>query len=271
VSARTLGRLNAGLFWGVHLACLGVFWVGWSWTAVAVCAFAYLVRMFAITGGYHRYFSHRSYEATRAFQFLIGFIGASSAQKGPCWWAAHHRKHHRASDTVEDIHSPKHGGWWWSHAGWILSFKFMKTDWGQIPDLAKYPELRWLDRWHLAGPVSLAVGLLFLGRWLEANVPGLGVDGAQLVIWGFFVSTTILYHATFSINSLGHLFGTRRFETGDDSRNNPLLALITLGEGWHNNHHDNPGRERHGLAWWEFDPTHWALRAFQGVGLARLR
>ncbi len=248
------GHLNNALFIGVHAACLGALWTGVDARALAVGAALYLVRMFAITAGYHRYFSHRTYATGRASQFLLALLGASAGQKGPLWWAAHHRNHHRWSDTERDVHSPRRGGFWWSHAGWILSPHFAKTRWEAVPDLAAFPELVWLERRHALAPLALGLSLYALG-------------GARLLVWGFFMSTTALYHATFSVNSLAHLFGARRFDTGDDSRNNALVALLTLGEGWHNNHHRYPGSERQGLAWWELDLSHAGLRVLERLGL----
>jgi stearoyl-CoA desaturase (Delta-9 desaturase) len=181
-------------------------------------------------------------------------VGTMSVQKGPLWWAAHHRRHHTYSDQEGDIHSPVLRGLWWSHVGWILSARYDKTDLDAIPDMARYPELRWLDRFHIVPPVLLAVALY---QW----------GGAVMLVWGFFVSTTVLYHGTFVINSLAHVFGTRRFETGDESRNNLWLALITMGEGWHNNHHRYPGSERQGFYWWEIDMSHYILKALSYVGV----
>lgn len=251
----------------IHLAVLAIFWVGASWTALAVCLLLYVVRMFAITGGYHRYFSHRSFDTSRLFQFILAFVGATSAQKGPLWWASHHRHHHRHSDTEEDIHSPGLRGFWWAHVGWVLSDKYLKADMNSVKDLFRYPELRLLDRLHLLAPLSLAVALYLAGIWIEIAYPQLHTSGPQLFVWGFVVSTVMLYHGTFLINSLTHIWGTRRFQTSDDSRNNLILALITLGEGWHNNHHRYPGSERQGFYWWEIDISHYILKVLSWFGL----
>ncbi len=241
-------------FVAVHVACLGVVLVGWSWTAVGVAAGLYVVRMFAITGFYHRYFSHRAFRTTRFWQFVFAVLGNSAAQRGPLWWAAHHRRHHRHSDTESDVHSPKHHGFLWSHMGWITSRENFPTDLSAVPDLATYPELRFLDRFDVLVPVLLAVGLFLAGGW-------------QLLIWGFFISTVVLFHATCLINSLAHTLGDRRFATADESRNNLLLALITFGEGWHNNHHKYPGSARQGFFWWEIDLTYYGLRLLEGLGV----
>lgn len=248
-------------FIGLHLACLGVIWVGISPFAVGVALALYALRMFAITGFYHRYFSHKAFRTSRPVQFLFGVVGASSVQRGPLWWAAHHRQHHRASDTEHDPHSPKHKGFWYSHMGWFLTRGAFRTDLDAVKDLAKFPELRLLDRFDILVPVLLAVGLFLLGGWLETAAPALETNGPQLLIWGFFVSTVVLFHVTVTINSFAHRFGRRRFATRDDSRNNWFLALLTFGEGWHNNHHHYPGSARQGFRWWEYDFTYYTLKA----------
>lgn len=234
-------------FGAVHLACLAAFLVDFRWSYVILCLALYAVRMFFVTAGYHRYFSHRSFKTSRVFQFILAFMAMSSAQKGVLWWAAHHRWHHRYSDTEEDLHSPMRFGFWWSHVGWILSDTYDKTELHLIRDFAKYPELRWLDRNHLVPPVTLAVSLFLIGGW-----------GA--LVWGFFLSTVILWHGSFTVNSLAHLFGRRRYETTDTSRNNWWLAIITLGEGWHNNHHFYMASVRQGFFWWEVDVTYYVLK-----------
>ena len=254
-------------FIAVHLACFAVFWVGVSRLALEIAGGLYLLRMFAITGFYHRYFAHRTFRTSRALQFAFACIGASSVQRGPLWWAAHHRNHHINADTVADPHSPLVHGLLWSHMGWFLTSNGFRTDWKRIPDLAKFPELRWLDRYDVLMPVVLATGLYFLGAWIRHLAPQSGVTGGQLLVWGFFVSTVVLFHATVTINSLAHGFGSRRFDTRDDSRNNLWLALLTLGEGWHNNHHFCPGSVRQGFRWWEVDMTYYALWLLQGLGL----
>lgn len=251
----------------IHLICLGVIWVGWSWPALIACVALFFGRMFIITAFYHRYFSHRTFKTSRAVQFIAAFVGTTTAQRGPIWWAAHHRNHHRHSDHPPDVHSPGLWGLLWAHMGWFLSDDGLKTDWKQVPDWAKVPELVWLERWHLIGPLTLAIGSYIAGVAFAAFAPSLGVSGPQMFIWCFGVSTTLLYHGTFTINSLAHTFGRRRFATTDDSRNSFLLSLLTLGEGWHNNHHHYPGAARQGFYWWEVDPTYYILRAMQAVGL----
>ncbi|MCJ8502881.1 acyl-CoA desaturase [Desulfatitalea alkaliphila] len=251
----------------VHLMCLLVFWVGVSPTALVVAAVLYLVRMFAITGIYHRYFSHRTYKVNRVWQFVFALAGSSAMQRGPLWWAAHHRHHHRCADQPDDPHSPVQHGFWWSHVGWILSPANFPTRWPYVKDWARFPELRWLNRWDILMPLVLAAFLYGLGELLAAVAPGLRTNGPQLLIWGFAVSTIVLLHATMTINSIDHLIGTRRYDTPDHSRNNALLALITLGEGWHNNHHHYPISARQGFFWWEVDITYYILRLMVLLGI----
>ena len=253
-------------FVALHLACLGVIWVGFSWFALWTAIALYALRMFAITGFYHRYFSHKAFNTSRPVQFAFAVLGAASVQRGPLWWAAHHRHHHRFADTDQDIHSPRQG-FWRSHMGWFLTPRSFGTNHAAIKDLVRFPELRLLDRFDILVPVLLAVGLYGLGSWLAMSHPALGTNGPQLLIWGFFVSTIVLFHVTVTINSLAHRWGSRRFATNDDSRNNWLLALLTFGEGWHNNHHHFPGSARQGFKWWEYDITYYALRVMSWFGL----
>ncbi|HET7201922.1 MAG TPA: acyl-CoA desaturase [Steroidobacteraceae bacterium] len=254
-------------FAAMHLACLLVFVVGASAVAVATCVALYLLRMFAITAFYHRYFSHRSFKTSRAAQFLFALLGASAVQRGPIWWAAHHRHHHAFSDKVQDAHSPRQHGFLWAHMGWFLSRRHFRPDLQRVRDLTRYPELRWLDRFDVLVPLLLALALLATGLALERHAPGLGTSGAQMLVWGFFVSTVACYHGTYTINSLCHRWGSRRYATRDDSRNNALLALLTLGEGWHNNHHHYPSAVRQGFYWWEIDLTFYLLRGLAAFGV----
>jgi stearoyl-CoA desaturase (delta-9 desaturase) len=223
--------------------------------------------MFAITGAYHRYFSHRTYKTSRFFQFVLALWGTSCGQQGPLWWAAHHRHHHKYSDTDQDIHSAKLRGLWWSHVGWILCKKYAATNEEAVKDLAKYPELRWINKYHGIAPFILAASIFFFGSFLQHTAPSLHTNGLQMLAWGFFTSTTVLYHGTFSINSLAHMIGKRRFATGEESKNSLILSLITMGEGWHNNHHRYPYSERQGIYWWEIDMSHYVLRFFSWFGL----
>ncbi|HVZ80187.1 MAG TPA: acyl-CoA desaturase [bacterium] len=254
-------------FFGVHVVGLLAWLTGISWAAVAMCFFMYYFRMFAITGIYHRYFSHRSYKTSRWFQFVMALWGTSCGQQGPLWWAAHHRHHHKYSDTPEDIHSPGLRGFWWSHWGWILCKRYAPTNEEAVKDLVKYPELKFINKHHGIAPFVLATLIFFFGAFLEHAAPGLHTNGMQMLAWGFFTSTTLLYHGTFTINSLSHVFGKKRFETGDDSKNNFWLSLITMGEGWHNNHHKFPYAESQGIYWWEIDMSHYILKMFSWVGL----
>ena len=251
----------------VHLGCLGVLWVGWSWTAVAVAIGLYLARMFAITGFYHRYFSHKTFHTSRLTQFLFALLGASAVQRGPLWWAYQHRHHHQYSDEECDAHSPGQHGFWWAHVGWITSARNFPTDYSQVRDLVKFPELVFLNRFDSLIPIMLAGALALAGHWLHLFKPALGVTAGQLVVWGFFMSTTALFHATSSINSLAHLMGKRRYATSDQSRNSLILALITLGEGWHNNHHRYMTSTRQGFYWWEVDISYYVLKAISWTGI----
>ena len=221
----------------LHIGCFGVIWVGWSWFAVSLAVALYFTRMFAITGFLHRYFSHRTFKANRFMQFIFAILASTAVQRGPLWWASHHRKHHQESDTENDVHSPHADGFLWSHIGWITSTKNFSTDNKRVRDFARYPELVFLDRFDVLVPLLMAGGLYFMGEWAGMTWPSLATTGPQLLVWGFFVSTTFLFHGTSTINSMAHIFGNQRFNTGDKSKNNFWLALITLGEGWHNNHH----------------------------------
>jgi len=259
--------LKQFVFFGIHLACFAVIWVGFSWIAFAVAVALYFVRMFAITGGYHRYFSHRSYKTSRAFQLILGILGATSAQKGPLWWASHHRHHHQYSDKPEDIHSAHMNGIWWSHVGWVLSTRFLEARLELIKDFLKFPEIVLLEKYNLVPPVVLAVLCYCFGVFCSSYFPSLGTSGSQMLVWGFFVSTTFLYHGTFLVNSFTHLVGKKRFKTDDESRNSLVIALITMGEGWHNNHHRYPGSEKQGFYWWEIDMSHYVLTALSWLGI----
>ncbi len=265
----TRGRLPGKNYLALHLSCLGVIWVGWSWTAVWVATGLYFVRMFAITGFYHRYFSHRTFETSRFWQFCFAVLGNSSSQRGPLWWASHHRHHHKYADTEADVHSPSHYGFWWSHIGWLTDPANLYTRWEYVKDWAKFQELVWLDRFDKVVPILLGVALFGAGELLAHTSPQLGTSGAQLVIWGFFISTVLLFHGTCTINSLSHLFGFRRYDTTDTSRNNPVLALITLGEGWHNNHHHYAISACQGFFWWELDITYYLLVGLSWLGIVK--
>jgi stearoyl-CoA desaturase (delta-9 desaturase) len=247
--------LHNAPFFALHFMPLFAFVTGVRPFDIALCAALYVARMFFITAGYHRYFSHRAYKMGRFMQFLMAFGGATAGQKGPLWWAAHHRHHHKHSDTAEDIHSPLKG-FWWSHVGWIVCRKYQPTDLNAIKDFAKFPELRFIDKYYLVPPTVLGVLCFLAGGW------------SALVV-GFFLSTVLTYHGTFVINSLAHVFGRRRYKTTDTSRNSLLLALITLGEGWHNNHHHYQSTANQGFFWWEIDVSYYVLRVLALFGLVR--
>lgn len=268
-SASRIDLIRVLPFIGLHLACLGVLWTGWSPVAIGVAIALYAGRMFAITGFYHRYFSHRAFRAARPVQFLMAVAGAAAAQRGPLWWAAHHRHHHARADRAGDAHSPHLHGFLWAHTGWFLARENFATDLDAVRDWARYPELRFLDRYDALVPTLLGVALYGVGAWLAVHHPELGTSGPQLLVWGLAISTVALYHATFLVNSLAHCLGTRRYPTRDDSRNNVVIALLTLGEGWHNNHHHFPGAARQGFYWWEIDVTYYGLRLMAALGLVR--
>lgn len=253
----------------VHLIPLVAIWTGATAFDWIVCGVLYFVRMFWITGGYHRYFSHKSYKTSRWFQFVIAFMAQTSAQKGALWWAAHHRHHHRHSDQPSDPHSMKLYGFWYSHVGWIIGPDYKKTDYKTIGDYAKYPELVWLNKHYLIPPVLLAISVVLAGAWVNGGSPLLMFThhGMSTLLIGFFLSTVITYHGTFSINSIMHKFGNQRYDSGDESKNSLWLALLTLGEGWHNNHHYYEVAARNGFFWWEIDITYYILRIFKFFGL----
>jgi stearoyl-CoA desaturase (Delta-9 desaturase) len=241
------------VYWGLHAACLLAFVTGVSAGNIALFLATFWLRMFGITGGYHRYFAHKTYKTSRPFQFALAFLAASATQKGPLWWAGHHRGHHKYADKPGDTHSPREGIYY-AHQGWIFDRRWDATPIDRIGDFAAYPELVWLNKYHVVAPVVLAVACYLLG----------GFSG---LVWGFVISTVALWHATYCVNSVCHIWGKRRYQTADTSRNNWLMALLTLGEGWHNNHHYYCASTRQGFRWWEIDVTYYALRGLQFVGL----
>ena len=251
----------------LHLGCLGVIWTGASWFAVSAAAVLYFARMAAVTGVYHRYFSHKTYSTSRPMQFFLALCGGTTVQRGPLWWAYHHRHHHQHSDEAEDAHSPHVHGFWWSHIGWITSRRNFPTDYSKVRDLDRFPELVFLNRFDAIVPLAFALATWGLGALMHAFAPGLHTSGPQMLVWGFFISTTALFHGTSCINSMAHLMGRRRYETGDDSRNSLILAVITLGEGWHNNHHRYQSATRNGFFWWEIDITYYLLKCLSWTGL----
>ncbi|MBL9129697.1 MAG: acyl-CoA desaturase [Verrucomicrobiaceae bacterium] len=235
------------MFFAIHALAVTAFFVKPEPWMLALAAGLFVLRKFGITGGYHRYFSHRSFKTSRWFQFVLAWLGGMSAQKGALWWAAHHRHHHQHSDQPEDIHSVKQQGFYWAHVGWILAPDYNEYDPKRVKDLVKFPELVWIDKWHFIPPMVLAIVCTWLGGWAG-------------FLWCFCVSTVVLYHTTFFINSLCHVLGKKRYETGESSRNSLILALVTLGEGWHNNHHYYQYCARQGFRWWEIDITYYILK-----------
>lgn len=250
----------------MHVGCLAVFFVGFSWFAFAVMLGFYLLRMFAITAFFHRYFSHKAFKTSRTVQFIFALIGTMSTQNGPLWWAAHHRYHHRHADKEGDLHSPR-DGFWYSHMGWFLNKQNHATQEHLVKDWIKYPELRWLDRHSILVSVLTGTSFWLVGSVLAHAAPSLGTNGPQLFVWGFLLSTVVLTHITLTINSFAHRFGFRTYPTQDDSRNNWFLAIITLGEGWHNNHHFCPASVRQGFVWWQIDFSFYVLKMMESVGL----
>lgn len=253
-------------FWGnlpfilMHLGCLLVFFVGVTPMALMIAFICLVVRMFGLTAGYHRYFSHRSYETSRFFQFVLAFLGACAFQKDPIWWAAHHRQHHRFADTEKDVHSPIVNSFWWSHMGWVMVKKNTNMEcYSLVPDLAKYPELRFLHGNQKLPAFFMLILLWGVGAIVQYGFPQFKTSIGQVLVWSFFVSTIVLHHCTFCVNSLAHLVGSKRFRLKNEARNNSFVALITMGEGWHNNHHRYPSSERQGFYWWEIDMTHYIL------------
>jgi stearoyl-CoA desaturase (Delta-9 desaturase) len=242
------------LFVLLHAGILAVWWTRPTFKLLLLLAATYSIRMFGVTAGYHRYFGHRSYKLGRMSQFVMAFLAQSSGQKGVLWWAAHHRLHHRESDRDRDVHSPSRRGFWWAHIGWVLSNDFDEYDPRSVGEFLRFPEIRWLDRHHWLPTVVFGAGVALAGGW-------------PAFLWGYVVSTVILYHCTFAINSLAHLWGTRRFDTADESRNNWWLALITLGEGWHNNHHHYQSSAKQGFFWWEIDVSYYLIRVLGFMGI----
>lgn len=252
-----IDRLNLATslpFLSFHLMSVLVLFTPFEWKWLLVCLASYYVRMFAVTAGYHRYFSHRAFKTGRVFQFILAWVAQMSAQKGVLWWAAHHRHHHKDSDGLTDIHSPVRRGFWWSHIGWVLSRRYEKTNYDTIKDFARFPELVWLNEHYLVPPLSALALAVFFG-------------GLPALVWGAVIPTVLLWHGTFTINSLSHVFGSRRYLTTDTSRNNFLLALITCGEGWHNNHHFHMNTANQGWFWWQIDFSYYVLKFLSWFGI----
>lgn len=258
----------------IHLSPLLMIWTGVTWFDFTLAISLYFIRMFFVTGAYHRYFAHTTYKTSRVFQFFLAFMAETSLQKGILHWAANHRIHHKYSDTPKDPHSKKIYGFWYSHVGWIIGPDFKKTRFDLIQEFAKFPELRWLNKNHLVPPLTLALFVYIFGGIYntlnldeQLKMQAVLTNGLSSLVVGFFLSTVVLYHGTFSINSLMHMFGKKRYESNDESRNSLILALITLGEGWHNNHHYYQSTVRQGFYWWEIDITYYTLKVFSWLGL----
>lgn len=249
----------------MHICCLGVFFVQGGAAAWMIFFAMYLLHVFALTAGYHRYFSHKTFHTSRAFQFMLALLGTTAAQRDPLWWASHHRVHHQNADTEQDPHSPRLFGFWWAHIGWVMKRELSETNFDKVKDWAKYPELMWLNRHPYAPAFVLAALLLAAGSALKALRPEWAVSGPQFLFYGFFLSTVAVYHVTFCINSVAHMVGRRPFNVEDESRNNWVLGLLAMGEGWHNNHHRYSACTRQGFRWWELDLSYWVLRALQAV------
>ena len=251
---RSVEIFSLALLAGMHLACGLVLAVPFAWSLLMLAAGSYALRMFGITAGFHRYFSHRTFKTSRAFQFLLALIGTAAMQNGPLWWASWHRHHHKHADTERDAHSPRRSGFWHAHLGWILDGSHDQPDLANVRDLSRFPELRFLERHKWLPLVAYAVACFAVAGWAG-------------VVWGFVVSTVLVFHATCLINSLAHVWGRRRYATADDSRNNTILALLTMGEGWHNNHHHDMSCARQGVAWWEVDITYYVIKLLERVGI----
>lgn len=259
--------LRAVPFLLMHLGCLLVFWVGYSKVAIVTGVVLYFVRLFSIGAFYHRYFSHKTYQTNRFWQFIFALMGGMAAQRGPLWWSSHHRQHHLCTDLPEDVHSPVQHGFWWSHIGWFLSKRNYYYNPDRVKDLSRFPELVFIERFDSLVPILLLLTLLGVGSLLHAFAPSLHTSALQMAVWGFLISTTVLFHTSVTINSLTHIMGKRRFPTADNSRNSLLLAILTLGEGWHNNHHFYPASTRQGFRWWEIDITFYILKLFEMTGI----
>lgn len=248
----------------IHFGALAALWTHFEWYLVWVALILFVIRMFAITGFYHRYFAHKTFKTSRLMQFIFAFIGSTAAQRGPIWWASHHRRHHLNSDRHNDHHSPHTHHFLWSHMGWFLAKKNFLTDRKVVRDLIKFKELVLIDRFDWFPPVLLLLSLFVIGEYLSLTS---GISGLNMVIWGFCVSTILVYHCTFAVNSIAHLWGTQRYNTKEESKNNFFVALLTFGEGWHNNHHHYPGSIRQGFYWWEVDLTYYALKFLSFLGI----
>ena len=249
--------VQIAVFWLVQASAVLMFAVPFRWAFVALWAASHFSRALGLTLIFHRYLAHRAFQMNRVARFVWAFIGTAAMQKGPLWWAGHHVNHHRYADRDGDPHSPSVSGFYYAHIGWFLN----DTRHDQLPpsnpvirDFSKDFEIAWLERFFVVPPLLLAIAMFLAG-------------GLPWLVWGFCVPTVTLAHSTFAINTINHMFGSRRFETLDASRNNLLTAFFAVGEGWHNNHHRYQRAARNGFYWWEFDPTWYVIRAMAAVGL----
>jgi stearoyl-CoA desaturase (delta-9 desaturase) len=253
-----LTLLAIAVFWTVQASALLAFFVPFSASMAALWAVSHFLRAIGLTLAFHRYFAHRAFQMNRAARFVWTFIGTAAMQKGPLWWAGHHVNHHRFADRDGDPHSPAISGFYYAHIGWFLNdvrYDRVETGNAVVRDFGGAPEIVWLDRYYVVPPVILAAAMYLIG-------------GFPWLVWGFCVPTVTLAHATFAINTINHLMGSRRFDTRDDSRNNVMTAIFAAGEGWHNNHHRFQRAARNGFFWWEFDPTWYVIRAMAAIGIA---
>jgi stearoyl-CoA desaturase (delta-9 desaturase) len=246
------------VFWAVQASALLVFAVPFRWAFIALWAASHFLRAIGLTLAFHRYFAHRAFKMNRVARFVWAFIGTAAMQKGPLWWAGHHVNHHRFADREGDPHSPMVSGVYYAHIGWFLNdtkYDSVEASNPVIRDFSKVPEIAWLEKYFFFPPLALAIGMFLIG-------------GMPWLVWGFCLPTMTLAHATFAINTVNHMFGSRRFETVDESRNNPLTAFFAVGEGWHNNHHRYQRAARNGFYWWELDLTWYVIRAMAVLGIA---
>ncbi|HEY8996245.1 MAG TPA: fatty acid desaturase [Edaphobacter sp.] len=268
------GRIN----WVTAIAMV-IFHIGavaalffFSWKNLAVAAVMYFLAINVGIGMcYHRLLTHRGYKTPRFMEYLLTICGTMALEGGPIFWVATHRVHHQNSDHEGDPHTP-HDGTWWAHAGWIISGRALHSETALLgryaPDLTRDPIHVWLSKYHWL-PLTIA-GFLQIALGAALADPGHRVVGALgMVLWGTFLRTTLGLHATWLVNSATHLWGKRRFETHDDSRNSWWVALLTGGEGWHNNHHAHPVSARHGLTWYEFDINYYGIWLMSKLGLAK--
>jgi len=258
VSRTLTPALAVAVFWLVQASAITVFFVPFAWSLVALLAVSHFLRAIGLTLAFHRYFAHRAFQMSRGARFVWALLGTAAMQKGPLWWAGHHLNHHRFADREGDPHSPAVSGFYYAHIGWFLNdarHDALPDTNPVLRDFGRVPEIAWLDRWYMVPPAALAAGLFLYG-------------GLPWLAWGFCLPTVTLAHATFAINTVNHLWGTRRFETADESRNNALTAFFAVGEGWHNNHHRYQRAARNGFYWWEWDPTWYVIAAMRALGLA---